>query len=728
MPSPLEILRHSSANVLVALLSCVSSATAQTPQWQRLPSLNTNTNLRLVFDTASEQPLLFECDVLGAPTRLWSFRQDAWRLRHTANHPPPRIWHAFGHDPVRQVCVLFGGSSQYTPSIGTVLGDTWEYDGIDWHYVQPALSPPAQYLGWLGHDPSLGRPLLCGGINPLGVAGAWHFDGTSWQPAPPAPFQGMRQNIASDPARRRITALIDTGRTSMVVEWDGATWQQMDRGPLPDARGRTLYFDHQLQAIVAQGGSVRGNLPMALGDRHRWDGRQWTLLPRDGSPAFNYHHIVDDPVARQRIHLGTFATGEFHIATQVLRNGQWRQMEHSAGSQDFHLVCHDTARDLFVAFDYRARKGTAWNRRHFVEHTTPPAITEFLGLAYDPLRQRMIAVGLAGAGNHRVWEHDGTQWTAGMPAPLAAVGNLVWHGRRQQILSRGGGHLYSYDGIGWSILGTAIPSVGRAMCYDSLRDRIVVVANHMSDRWRVAEWDGVAWQTIEPVHTPRQSLSILGPPSIAFDAANGRIVTFGGKVLPPATPGANHEFTNEFWLWDGQDWQQAWYQNHPQGREGATPIFDPVTQSLLLFGGSRQELNGATRFFAEAWQLSTRPAGKVEVLQPQCQGPAGMQMATDAPHPGNDSFAVTVHGVAPQQPCLVAFGFTAQAAQTVSGCWNFIPQPDALALLVSNQSGLVTTQCAIPLHTSGLEWVAQAMTLQQGQVVFSNAVRVTVGY
>lgn len=68
MPSPLEILRYSSANVLVALLSCVSSATAQTPQWQRLPSLNTNANLRLVFDTASEQALLFECDVLGGPS------------------------------------------------------------------------------------------------------------------------------------------------------------------------------------------------------------------------------------------------------------------------------------------------------------------------------------------------------------------------------------------------------------------------------------------------------------------------------------------------------------------------------------------------------------------------------------------------------------------------------------------------------------------------------------
>src|SRR5262245_36115029 len=52
--------------------------------------------------------------------------------------PVPRTQHAMAYDAGRRVTVLFGGYNR------GLLGDTWEWDGINWKMRNPTTSPPAR--------------------------------------------------------------------------------------------------------------------------------------------------------------------------------------------------------------------------------------------------------------------------------------------------------------------------------------------------------------------------------------------------------------------------------------------------------------------------------------------------------------------------------------------------------------------------------------------------------
>jgi hypothetical protein len=67
------------------------------------------------------------------------------------------------------------------------LGETWEYDGVDWRRV-PALAPePCDRWGSMSYDSARGRVLLFGGITYANgsyetLGDLWQFDGVRWTP------------------------------------------------------------------------------------------------------------------------------------------------------------------------------------------------------------------------------------------------------------------------------------------------------------------------------------------------------------------------------------------------------------------------------------------------------------------------------------------------------------------------------------------------------------------
>jgi hypothetical protein len=54
------------------------------------------------------------------------------------------------YDAARGEVVLFGGWD------GTLLGDTWTWDGTTWTEEHPAISPPARILMGMAYDPGRG--------------------------------------------------------------------------------------------------------------------------------------------------------------------------------------------------------------------------------------------------------------------------------------------------------------------------------------------------------------------------------------------------------------------------------------------------------------------------------------------------------------------------------------------------------------------------------------------
>ena len=55
--------------------------------------------------------------------------------------------------------VLFGGTS----SNGTVLNDTWTYNGTTWTQLSPLTSPSARSDFSMAYDPAMGQLVLFGG-------------------------------------------------------------------------------------------------------------------------------------------------------------------------------------------------------------------------------------------------------------------------------------------------------------------------------------------------------------------------------------------------------------------------------------------------------------------------------------------------------------------------------------------------------------------------------------
>jgi hypothetical protein len=166
----------------------------------------------------------------------WEWNGRVWTRRSTANAPSPRMA-SLVYDAGRGVVVLFGGTF-YDPNRDNVfpLGETWEYDGVDWRRV-PVLGPePCDRWGSMTYDPTRGRTLLFGGITFTGgsyetLDDLWQFDGLRWSKisSPEDPPAGGPAAFAFDPDHDRAVMLwrIDTGGQPL-----GGIWQ-FEAAPVP---------------------------------------------------------------------------------------------------------------------------------------------------------------------------------------------------------------------------------------------------------------------------------------------------------------------------------------------------------------------------------------------------------------------------------------------------------------------------------------------------------------
>ena len=84
-------------------------------------------------------------------------------------------------------------------------------------------------------------------------------------------------------------------------------------------------------------------------------------------------------------------------------------------------------------------------------------------------------------------------------------------------------------------------------------------------------------------------------PSMAYDAATGNVVLFGGQQgrLTPTD--------HDTWTWDGTNWTEQHPAASPVGRYGAAMAYDAATGSVVLFGGDRGNAASGTRMPATTW-------------------------------------------------------------------------------------------------------------------------------
>ncbi len=114
----------------------------------------------MAYDAVRQRTVLFGGLGSGPLGDTWEWDGIDWTLRNPGGtSPSPRVLHAMAYDPVRQRVVLFGGLDSSNPR----LADTWEWDGAQWTQLLTETSPPGRKDHGLAYDGARQRLVLLGG-------------------------------------------------------------------------------------------------------------------------------------------------------------------------------------------------------------------------------------------------------------------------------------------------------------------------------------------------------------------------------------------------------------------------------------------------------------------------------------------------------------------------------------------------------------------------------------
>jgi photosystem II stability/assembly factor-like uncharacterized protein len=139
---------------------------------------------------------------------------------------------------------------------------------------------------------------------------------------------------------------------------------------------------------------------------------------------------------------------------------------------------------------------------------------------------------------------------------------------------------------------TVAPALaGMNMVADPARGNVVIFGGGGNDPTQPSAdtwtWDGSSWTRLQPRTSPPARSEF----SMAYDAARGNVVIFGG--MGRANGAAPPPNLNDTWIWDGSNWKQAHSPVEPPATNGAAMVYDPSLRlTVLLDGGFTWIWNG----------------------------------------------------------------------------------------------------------------------------------------
>ena len=207
------------------------------------------------------------------------------------------------------------------------------------------------------------------------------------------------------------------------------------------------------------------------------------------------------------------------------------------------------------------------------------------------------------------WTWNGSTWTNVTPpspanSPSTREGaSMAWDAATGQLVLFGGGSLnsngdlvlnndtWAWNGSTWTNVtpsaGNPPVRYGASMAFDAAQGLIVLFGGQglngveLDDTWT---WNGSAWSNVTPA-SPVNSPSARDEAAMAYDAAAGQLVLFGGE------PGD----TSDTWIWNGTTWAQQSTSPVP-GRAGAGMDYDAATAQLVMYSGE-----SGSRVLGDVW-------------------------------------------------------------------------------------------------------------------------------
>ncbi|HEY3383501.1 MAG TPA: NBR1-Ig-like domain-containing protein [Vicinamibacterales bacterium] len=259
---------------------------------------------------------------------------------------------------------------------------------------------------------------------------------------------------------------------------------------------------------------------------------------------------------------------------------------------------------------YGAGSGAAWVWTRSGEVWTQQG-AKLVGAGAVGFASQGISVSLSGDGNTAivggytdnsnagavwVWTRSGGVWTQqgtklvgsgavgtayqGVSVSLAADGNTALVGGYGDNGFVGAAWVFtaSSQESNWvlkSPTNSPTARAGHAMAYDAARGQVVLFGgmnySYSNGTW---VWDGTNWMQKTPADSPPPRYAS----TMAYDAARGQVVLFGGMDSDSTS-------LNDTWVWDGTNWTQKSPANSPPSRCLHAMAYDAARGQVVLFGG-----------------------------------------------------------------------------------------------------------------------------------------------
>jgi hypothetical protein len=182
------------------------------------------------------------------------------------------------------------------------------------------------------------------------------------------------------------------------------------------------------------------------------------------------------------------------------------------------------------------------------------------------------------------WVWDGTNWTQKLPQgnPPSISGGVYDVALNAVVVLDATLTPWVWDGANWNQRTPQVKPPARgsyAIAYDAAHGQVVIFGgrdaqlNDFNDTW---VWDGSTWTQMRPQSSPASRSG----PQMVYDSAHSQVVLFGGLET------ASSMWTNETWVWDGTNWAQKFPQNRPTARWAFAMSYDAGHRQVVMFGGA----------------------------------------------------------------------------------------------------------------------------------------------
>ena len=576
----------------------------------------------MTYDTATGTIILFggSCNCVSGSyfNDTWSWNGSAWTQLGTASSPFPRCCASMDYDAATGTVILFGGYGEDNHGNLVPLSDTWSFDGTNWtQLISPGCggyqndcpnSPSPRSGQYMAYDPLFGIPLLFGGgygficftsnCSPITILGDTWLLSPNAQPS----VTSVSPNSGPPAGGTSVTIggsnLALTGYTTTVAFGGIPATNVNCTATSCTATSPANLASSTVDVTVTLGGQTSTT---NAADRFTYLGTPTVTAVSPSSGPASGGFIVKISGSSFSLNSGatTFKFGS-NAATNVSCFGTATckaTVPAGSGTVDVTatVAALTSAASAADHFSYVALPTWFQQSPQFV----PPA-REQPSMAYDAATSTVILFG--GYGNcpcTDTWSWDGNNWTQLNPATNPSVrtnASMAYDSAHQKIILFGGcanntpgscsaqNDTWSWDGTNWTQLSPSASPPARdfaSMAYDAATQTMILFggcsdpycASPLGDTW---QWDGTNWTQLNPALSP----SVRGQANMAFDAANGLAVLFGG--YPTAVCGG---YCGDTWVWNGSNWAQVFPTASPPARGAAQMAYDAATSTAVLFGG-----------------------------------------------------------------------------------------------------------------------------------------------